>query len=568
MKRVFNTNIKRKTVDLCGAWKFLRDEENVGLEKGYNFGLPTGRIAIVPSVWNNDLGMLEYDGVAFYEKKITTEEGTVLFNFGSVMTEATVYLDGEEIGYHYGGFCEFEIIKENVKAGEHTLVVRVNAAFNEHSIPQERVDWFNYGGIARDVLFSQLYGICILNSHIDYTVSDGFKAVCAGATLELYNSENKEISSPLTVKVGENEIYSGQVTLSPYEKRIFKIAPVEIANAQLWSCENPRLYTVECKTETDDLIDRVGFRRIEAKDGKILLNGEKIQFRGVNRHEEHPEWGFAFPPALMQKDIDLIKDLGMNTVRGSHYPQSRAFIDMLDEQGILFWSEIPIWGGGFSEEALSDPVIVQRGLDMHKEMVKYYYNHPSIIIWGMHNEIYTPYPCTHEISRQYHQFLRENGGNRLITHASLVPLEDSSMEFDDIICLNKYRGWYTGEKESWEEVINEFDACRKEHGWENKPVIISEFGAGALYGYHSHFDRIRWSEEYQEDLISYCIKLFDKTDYIQGYYIWQFTNIRTSLTMKLNRIRTFNNKGILDEYRNPKSAYFAVKELNKTLFRK
>jgi beta-glucuronidase len=209
---------------------------------------------------------------------------------------------------------------------------------------------------------------------------------------------------------------------------------------------------------------------------------------------------------------------------------------------------------------------MSRGFNMHKEMVKYYYNHPSIVIWGLHNEIATYHENSYELSREWSAYLRKNGGNRLITHASCHPLKDRDMGFDDIICINLYHGWYRyngyeGKLTDWEKMIEEFRQRRIENGWEDKPVIMSEFGAAALAGFHSHFDTVRWSEEYQRDVIEYCLELFHNTDYMRGFYIWQFANIRTSPSMDINRVRYFNNKGIVDEYRNPKASYFKIKEL-------
>ena len=135
------------------------------------------------------------------------------------------------------------------------------------------------------------------------------------------------------------------------------------------------------------------------------------------------------------------------------------------------------------------------------------------------------------------------------------------MELDDIICINMYNGWYGNTLSDWDKFTVDFEKHIKEKGWYGKPVIMSEFGAGALAGFHAPFDNVRWSEEYQADLLEYCLKLFHKTDYMRGFYIWQFCNIRTSIAMDLNRVRYFNNKGILDEYRNPKTAYFKVRDL-------
>ncbi|MBQ8164113.1 MAG: beta-glucuronidase [Clostridia bacterium] len=561
MKRLFNEHIKRNIIELSGAWRFLLDPDNIGEDNGWQNGLPDGETVIVPSVWNNELGHLNYEGCGWYEKKFITNGGTLLLQFESVMTTSTVWLDGKKVGAHYGAFTQFEFIVNDINCGEHTLVVRADSRIDKKSFPQRYTDWFNYGGIARDVYAHELKGISILTNHIVYELSTDLKSVTVNAELELYNADASTLSSPVSVKIGEISIYSDDITLDGYERKTVKTPSVTISDIDLWDTDAPNLYTVTAATDTDDLIDKIGFRKIEVKNGDILLNNKSIELLGVNRHEEHPDWGFAFPAKLMKKDIDLICDMGCNTIRGSHYPNSKIFVDMLDEKGILFWSEIPMWGCGFGEEALKDEDVVARGLEMHKEMTKFYYNHPSIIIWGMHNEICTPYPCTYEISKQYNDHLRKNGGNRLITHAANHSFQDSSMEFDDIICLNVYYGWYGGSLSDWDKFVADFGEHIKKEGWENKPVIMSEFGAGALAGFHAHFDTVRWSEEYQRDLLEYCLELFHKTDYMRGTYIWQFCNIRTSPSMDINRVRYFNNKGILDEYRNPKASYFKVKEL-------
>jgi len=559
MKRLFSEHLIRSVTDLCGPWTFRTDPEELGEQQQWHRSLPGGKTVIVPSVWNTELGLLNFEGCGWYEKRFFTPGGTLRFEFGSVMTAADVWLDGERIGSHYGGFSQFALIVPGVKPGTHTLTVRADSRVDSKSIPQRICDWFNYGGIAREVAVEVLEGVVILSQHLCYTL-DGSRARVS-ARLELLNADSRERTAPLSVTVGDLTVFEGNVTLSAGEKRLFETPEVTLSNVALWSPEEPRLYTVTAKTDTDDLIDRVGFRTIEVKDNEILLNGKKLSFRGVNRHEEHPDWGFAFPPALMKKDLDLLRELGCNTVRGSHYPQSRIFVDMLDEAGLLFWSEIPIWGVGFSEEALSDPDIVARGLEMHREMTHWYYNHPSIIIWGMHNEINTNFPCTHEMSRLYSAFLRQHGGNRLITHAASHPFADTGMEFDDIVCINLYHGWYGGDFTGWDRFVEDFRAHREAKGLADKPVIMSEFGAGALAGFHSHFDSVRWSEEYQAELLAYCLELFHRTDYMRGFYLWQFCNIRTSPLLDLNRVRCFNNKGILDEHRNPKAAFFKVREL-------
>ena len=565
MKRLFDEHKIRNVIDLNGTWSFKLDPDNVGEAEGWQNGFD-GETVVVPSVWNNELRLLNYEGCGWYMRKFDTEGGTLLLEFESVMTLATVWLDGVKLGEHYGAFTEFEFVVNNVVAGEHTLVVRADSRFDEQSFPQRYTDWFNYGGIARSVSAHELKGIAIRTNHIVYELSDDLKNATVSAKLELYNACENTVSSSLTVEIGDVSIYNGEITLDGYETRMVETTKVTINDVSLWDLDTPNLYTVTAKTDTDDLIDRIGFRKIEVKNLDILLNGKAVEFLGVNRHEEHPDWGFAFPPKLMKKDIDLIEDMGCNTIRGSHYPNAKIFVDMLDERGIMFWSEIPMWGVGFGERALRDPVVIDRGTNMHMEMVKQYYNHPCIVLWGMHNEIATYSEWTYPISEKWSKYLRENGGNRLITHASCHPLKDNDMCFDDIICINIYHGWYRyngyqGKMSDWDKMVEDLRARRAEMGWEDKPVIMSEFGSAALAGFHSHFDDVRWSEEYQRDLLEYTLELFHKTDYMRGTYIWQFCNIRTSPSMDINRVRYFNNKGILDEYRNPKASYFKVKEL-------
>lgn len=566
MKRSFAEHKIRECTLLSGAWKFLTDPQNCGVACGWMKGLPEGDTVQVPTLWNNEIGLLQYDGVAWYEKRFYTKGGVLRFVFEAVMTDAIVYLDGEEIRTHYGAFSAFDVIVPDVAQGEHLLTVRVDSRFDAHSIPQKRVDWYNYGGIARDVWVETLEGVCVLECHVDYTLSDDFCSATVSAMMQLYRAGDTTEGDALTLTLGDRVLCSMPLpTMARGELVQIKTPDCTVSDISLWDTESPNLCLVEVTTPTDDLIDRIGFRRIEVKDQKILLNGKAIELCGVNRHEEHPEFGFAFPPARMKRDIDLMLDLGCNTVRGSHYPNSKLFLDMLDERGLMFWSEIPIWGVGFSEEALGDPIVVERGCQMHREMVRDYYNHPSIIIWGMHNEIKSQTQYAYDMTKRFYDILRTSGGNRLLTHASNHPLSDICFEFSDIISINMYYNWYDmeaiGGAKDWEGFLENVRSRRAMLGMDDKPVIFSEFGAAALYGYRDHFGRIRWSEEYQSDVLEHCIRLFHNDPMVAGFYVWQFANIRTSLEQGRDRVRTFNNKGILDEYRNPKLAYFTVKKL-------
>ena len=563
MQRLFTDHILRKTETLNGIWDFRVDPENRGVEEKWFLGLKNAEPVTVPSVWNTQMGLLEYCGAAWYEKRFHTQGGCLRFVFEAVMTEADVWLDGVHLGYHYGGFCQFEHIAEEVAPGFHTLSVRVDNHFDAHSVPQRNVDWYHYGGITRSVSVEILQGICVLNNRLEYTLSEDLKTAEGRFVLELYNGEKEEQTSVLTAALDGNAVYVGQVTLAGREKQELCTPAFSVTDLRLWDMDAPNLYEIALTTDTDDLLDRTGFRRVEVKDQKLWLNGREIEIRGINRHEEHPDWGMAFPQGLMKRDLDIAFHMGCNAIRGSHYPNSRVFVDMLDQSGMTFWSEIPIWGCGFSTESLADSVILKRGLEMHREMVKYYYNHPSVIIWGMHNEIRSDTQEGYEISKLFYRYLKENGGNRLVTYATMRPYTDICLEFCDIICINRYVGWYHNKRWEWAAEVEKFRVRRKELGFEDKPVIYSEFGGAAMYGHHT-FDDLKWTEEYQTNLLTECLQAFHNDPMVVGMYIWQFCDIRSCEENGLERARGYNNKGVLNEYRRPKMSFYGVQKAYRT----
>lgn len=560
MSRIFVDRTKRQSACLDGMWFFKTDAENQGKDQKFYMGFTDGAQIAVPSVWNTELGLTEYNGAVWYSKDFYFEGGNLRLNFEAVMTYAEVWLDGKLLGDHYGGFSAFDFYVNNVEAGFHNLTLRVDNSFDENSIPQKKVDWYHYGGIIRSVYAEKVEEAVVTNLRFDYKLNDDLTSANATITAELFNSEDYEITSPVIFFFDGKEIFKTDITLSASETKKVTSPEFDVESIRLWDIGKPELYNISVTTETDDLFDRVGFRKIEVKDEKILLNGNQIEIRGVNRHEEYPDFGFAFPKTLMNRDIDIILNLGCNAIRGSHYPNSKYFVDLLDSKGILFWSEIPMWGVGFTAETLGLPTVIERGLTMHKEMLKQYLNHPSIIIWGMHNEIPTEAENAYNISKLFYNFLKENGGNRIVTYATYKPMEDICLEFCDIICLNQYYGWYYGDNDSWQDALNEFRERRNSLGFGHKPIIMSEFGCAAIYGDHT-FTNIRWTEEYQAEMLEKALTTFHNDPMVSGFYIWQYADMRTCWEAGMTRARGFNNKGIVNEHRKPKTSYFAVKKL-------
>ena len=553
--RLFDEHVKRRVISLDGAWKFRADKSDVGEGDGWEKGIPDAVTVTVPHAFSTELDLLSYEGAAWYERSFYTDGGDLRLLFGAVMTEATVFFDGERIGSHYGGFSEFSFIVRNATAGLHSLTVVADNRFDENSVPQRMVDWFHDGGIIRSVSVEEISGIATLSYKLDYELKDG-AADCI-LTAELYCAN--DCKTPLTVALDGVTVAATEVKMKEGETVSITL-PFSVHDVRVWDILAPNLYTVSIVTDSDDLYDRVGFRTVEIKDGALLLNGRAVELRGINRHDSHPDFGFAVPTTVMKRDLDILERMGANAIRGAHYPNNHAFLDMLDERGVLFYSEIPIWGVGFSREALGNPKVVERGLEMHKEMLKYYYNHPSIIIWGMHNEIKSDTEEAYAMTEKYYSYVKKNSGGRIVTYATDHPMTDICLEFCDMICINSYYGWYSGELDAWEGFLEKFKEKADSLGLAHKPIVFSEFGAAALYGYHT-FDDIRWTEEYQAKLLRHCVELFHSDERVIGFFPWQMCDGRTSKEMGLNRARGYNNKGVLSEYRRPKAAYNTLLEL-------
>lgn len=551
--RLFNEHNLRKVTSLNGVWRMIPDRENKGLELGYNKELPDGaKTVILPSVWNSEDGLFHHFGVCWYEKDIFTASENIMLEFGAVTGYSRVYLDGELLGEHYGGFSAFRFTKKTTP-GKHRINVYVDASSNMQTIPLPYVDWYHYGGIIRDIELSELGGAYIENAHYEYELSPDLKSAQVNAVVTLYGFN--DVTVPLEFTFDGESVAKTEVKLNSDEKTTVTLGPINVSDIRLWDIFRGELYSCGVFTDTDDLFDRIGFRKIEASDRKILLNGKEIYIKGVNRHEEHPDWGFAVPPQINKRDIEIIKNMNCNAIRGSHYPNSRIFMDMLDKEGLLFYGEIPMWG--FSAERMADPVVLERGLNMHREMTEQYYNHPSIVMWGLNNECATNTNEGRALCKVYADHLRENGGNRLITFASNVIEWDVCLDLVDVVSVNKYIGWYGEDVSGWKKFIPWLRTRLEEAGVPDKPIILSEYGAAGVYGYTS-FDANKWTEEYQASLLREVSELCANEPGIVGTYVWQFCDIRSE--NELNRARGYNNKGLVNEYRRPKLAYYAMKE--------
>ena len=548
MKRLFDTHIIREVKELDGMWDFRMES----FDKDYK--LP------VPSVWEQHPDFLAHRGKGTYTRKVYIKNsGNIRLEFKGVSHTADVYFDGEKIAHHYNAFTPFSAIVKNVSAGEHEIKVEVDNTFGVHSALHTPNDYYTYGGITRPVVFESISDAWIKNIHFTPYIKDGKW----NAKIELLIANVSDNPQSVTVKatLAGKEMVSG-VNIGANDETL-TVFDEEFDGVNAWSHEEPNLYYINTTLsvdgeEIDDLIDRVGFRTVEVRDTKIYLNGEPFYMKGFNRHEDYAVDGCAVTLQHMVQDLDLMQDMNANAVRTCHYPNDERFLDLCDERGIFVWEENH--ARGFKLEDMQNPNFEQQCEDCIREMIENHYNHPSIVIWGILNE------CAAETdegrrmyAKQYDQ-IRSMDQSRPVTSATCRHFTDITLDLPDVVSFNMYTKWYKDDDIA-DRNNREIDWI-KESGGDNKPIIVSELGAAAIYGYRDR-SRCKWSEERQADLIRENLEVYMNDYRICGVFIWQFADCRVTEEGDwfATRARCHNNKGIVDEYRRPKMAYDTVKEL-------
>ncbi|BFT75112.1 glycoside hydrolase family 2 protein [Paenibacillus sp. P36] len=563
MIRTFGQHILRKTRTLDGLWDFVTDPSNLGTTEEWYKKFPSdSRKLVVPSCWNNELGLFEYIGVAWYRTYFdTTQDSNIRLIFEGILHHADIYVDGQHLGYHFGGYTQFSTLLPHLAQGQHELIIRVDSTLDWQTLPTDVADWYSYGGIIRSVELQELPDVYIDTMKIDYHLTGDQ----ADISLQVQVNSLSDTDSEVEVNASTNGLIFPAVTVQLLAGQSTQLTlRGTLANIRRWDVGRPELYTFTVQAGEDDLIDRTGFRTVAVDNGQILLNGQKLYLQGVNRHEEHPEWGFAFPPKLMLKDLAILQDLGCNIVRGSHYPQSQFWMDLLDEHGMLLWSEIPMWGCFMSTDTLASPLFAERGVKMLDEMITRDYHHPSIIFWGAHNEIDTRTTEALELTKKFVGKIRSMDESRLVTYATMHPVEDIVLSYFDVIGINKYYGWYEGNVNGFRDMLQNYYRNAEAQGAGDKPLIMSEFGAAGIFGDAGWEPRL-FSEDYQADVVQQALHIFREDPRIVGTLIWHFADIRVDVRSDRpyfrDRARSFNNKGLLNEYRKPKLAYRIVKDI-------
>lgn len=544
--RLFKTHHIRRSVLLDDLW-----EVSVP-------GKWKGRVP-VPSCLETIPALSSYRGNAEYRTE-TAFGGNMLLTFSGVSHTAEVFFDGKRLGSHYGAYGAFSFAVPSVADGNHTVTVRADNSFHEDSALHIPNDYYSYLGITRPVSLELIPDVYITYVHFTPSRVNGHWQ--AEIELELSNIGTKDDTVFASVRVGDDALAMGECRIAAGQTR--KITGIlDAPHAQSYEKDRPVLYCLEAVLKkdgipTDDLIDRVGFREIAIDGGRILMNGKPLSLFGFNRHEDYAEFGCALPLQAMMRDIELFRDLGADCVRTCHYPNDERFLDLCDEYGILVWEEGH--SRGLDEKKMRHPRFMEQMSLSVSEMQNQHFNHPSIFVWGLLNECatYTEYGrgCCETLIRQ----IKETDPSRPVTYAGCWIGKDLCLEYADIVSYNMYPGWYT--EDTVKEYIDRVCSWAKNAGGEGKPFIISEIGAGAVYGYHKETED-KWTEEYQDTLIREIIETCTDDPSVSAVFLWQFADCRVDPKFFAGRPKTENNKGIVDIYRRRKLAYRTVRELLK-----
>lgn len=547
MQRLFEEHRLRGSIHLSPLWTLTT------LDAG---GLNAPVQTVVPGVWESVPGLRRYKGRAVYEQRFEAG-GNLRLVFGGVSFRAVVELDGAEIARHYGAFTAFDAVVENVPQGIHRLRILVDNRYGEDSALHVENDYYSYGGVNRPVEVQQLGSAYLKDLTVRTRREDGRWLADVQVTAKSLSGTAQEID--VALHAGPSDMRFEHRAL-PAHGEVRLSTSLVTEGAEPWSPEHPALYEacavlMQRGVQTDDLRDRFGFREVQVKEGRILLNGEPIVIKGFNRHETYADFGSAVPLQAMMQDIQLMKDMHANAVRTCHYPNDPRFLDLCDEMGMLVWEEVH--ARGLVEKQMLHPLFKPQTEQCACEMIAQHGNHPSIFIWGCLNECEDTTPAGAEIFRWNYALLRALDPTRPVTAALLDRKGSLVLGDSDVDSLNLYPLWYhpTDPAVHVENMVN----WAAENGGAGKPVIISEIGAGGIYGYHDA-GAPKWSEERQAEIVRRQIEAVLSHPACSGIFLWQFADTRVDESWFEKRPKCMNNKGVVDEYRRAKLAYAAVKE--------
>ncbi|WP_421896734.1 glycoside hydrolase family 2 protein [Marinoscillum sp.] len=527
---------------------YFTDEKPESVSDRVEYDFDSSDQLNVPGDWNTqDEKLYYYEGSVWYRRKFLTKKDNdkkYHLYFAAINYRAIVYLNGQQVGEHVGGFTSFNFdVTDVLKDGQNTVIVKVDDTRDKDGVPTVSTDWWNYGGITRSVLLVETPQVFLE----DYAVFLGRDKTIEGwVKLNGGNSGNVEISIA-GIGTRQLKVKDGLANFK------FNHSP------RLWSTTDPYLYPVTLSCNGETIKDEIGFKHIEVSGRDILLNGQSVFLKGISIHEEAPfRTGRVTTSEQCRILLDWAKELGCNFIRLAHYPHSETMVRMAERMGFLIWSEIPVyWTVNYD-----NPQTYANAATQLKEMINRDKNRVGIGLWSVANE--TPViDARNEFLNRLIQEARKTDPSRLIcaalntqvTKNGVKTIDDPLGEYVDIIGVNSYCGWYGGKPESCEswQWASRFE----------KPMIMSEVGAGALQGFHGEKEE-RWTEEYQSEVYRNNIEMLKKIDFLRGVSPWILMDFR-SPRRPLPRIQNdFNRKGIISEQGIKKEAFYILQDYYRT----
>ncbi len=564
----------RKTTRLNGQWRYIVDPYENGYynyryqesANGYfknhkpdkrwervEYDFDKSPTLSVPGDWNSqDERLFFYEGTVWYKKSFDyslPKDRRLFVYFGAANYHAIVYLNGQKLGEHVGGFTPFNFeITGIVKEKDNFLVVKVDNKRRRDGVPTLNTDWWNYGGLTRRVMLVETPATFIRDYFIQLKKGEADKIA---GWVRLSGSQKNE---KITLEIPGAGIKKSFKTDDGY-------LPFSLpAKVTLWSPERPKLYNVILSTKTDEVRDEIGFRGIETRGQDILLNGKPLFLRGISIHEEAPiRSGRAFSREDARTLLGWAKELGCNFVRLAHYPHNEFMTREADRLGLLVWSEIPVYWTILWENAAT----FANAADQLTTMIARDKNKASVILWSMSNE--TPLNNSRlEFLKKLVKKARTLDPTRLITAAmerhytnpTTQLIDDPLGAYLDVLGCNEYIGWYDGlpakaDHIKWETIYD-------------KPLIMSEFGGGALFNHHGDTLSV-WTEEYQENLYRHQIGMIKKIPFLRGITPWILVDFR-SPRRHLPGIQDFwNRKGLISDRGEKKKAFYVLRKYYREL---
>ena len=579
--------------------------ENKTQKDGYElieYNFDQADVINVPGAWNEQKDELFfYQGSIWLFKKFNFNIDPNKLNhlyIGASNFSTKIFLNGERVGQFNSGYTAFNFdISDYLIDGENVLLVQINANLSENSVPTKKTDWWPYGGLVGDVLIVNTPKIFIENAYVQ--ISDlQKKQLNFRAKLNLNKNMNiKLIIDELNLQRSFTTNKNGEIDEF-----------IKFKNIDLWSPDNPKLYNITVKIEGDEIVDQIGFREIKTKGKQIFLNGTPIKFKGISMHAEPiGEKGIAFSKAHFESLVTTSKELNINFIRAAHYPYTRHMAKVCDELGIMLWEEIPVyWNINWTNKQTKEDA-----LNMLSNLVTRDWNRASVVVWSLGNE--TPFSKDRmtfmndlkdrlgelDVSRLKSAAILSGDAqtfSKLISIIAKVGLEkkdltakeryifeeivknvpvpvEKLLPFEinindplanelDLIAYNEYFGWYytsffsaqIGIRESLlREIMFELMPSFIIRSEFNKPIHISEFGAGAKHSFKK--TNQVWSEEYQAKVYLKQLEMLKSNPQVQGISPWILKDFR-SMMRPLNNVQDFyNRKGLIDENGNKKQAF-------------